>query len=276
MLPEAVSIPTVVLSRSLAIFRLIIWALVTVVTVPLQLLFMALRLKWADQFPHVYHRVCCKIFGVQIVTHGRPSKTAPTFFVSNHVSYLDILLLGATVPARFVAKAEIAKWPVFGLLAKLQRTVFIERRPSLAKNQNAHLKGLLENGTNLILFPEGTTGDGTFVLPFKSSLFAVLEQANHATVQPVSISYTHVDGVAAGRHLRPLITWYGDMDMASHMPKLLGLGRITAQVTFHEPIQIPADFDRKALAQQCGTVVALGVDALNYGRSIKPLKIAVK
>ena len=96
----------------------------------------------------------------------------PTLFLSNHVSYFDITVLGALIDGSFVAKSEVAGWPLFGMLAKLQRTVFVVRRQGQAGAQRDAVAERLTRGENLIVFPEGTSGDGTRALPFKSSLLA--------------------------------------------------------------------------------------------------------
>src|SRR3546814_8218171 len=98
----------------------------------------------------------------------------------------------------------------------------------------------LEAGDDLVLFPEGTSGDGNRVLAFKSALFSVAErrpQGEPLTVQPVSIAYTRLDGLPLGRYLRPFFAWYGDMELGHHLWHAIGLGRVTVMVEFHEPVR---------------------------------------
>ena len=142
----------------------------------------------------------------------RPPKR-PVLFASNHISYPDITVLGSLIPGSFIAKAEVAHWPFFGWLAKLQRSVFVDRQVRSTARQRDAIAERLATGDALILFPEGTSGDGNRVLPFKSALFSVArnrERAAPITVQPVSIAYTRLDGMPIGRRLRPFFAWYGD------------------------------------------------------------------
>ncbi len=126
-------------------------------------------------------------------------------------------------------------------------------------------------GSDLVLFPEGTSSDGNRVLPFKSALFGAAESlvdGAPVAVQPVSITYVRLNGMPMGRYLRPFFAWYGDMELASHLWALLGLGNVTVNVEFH-PVVTRANFaSRKALAEHCHNVVAEGVASALSGREI--------
>ena len=201
--------------------------------------------------------------------HGSVAATNPILFVSNHCSYSDIMVLGSVITGSFVAKAEVASWPFFGLLAKLQNTVFIERTGIRAREQRDGMVKRLTAGDNLILFPEGTSDDGNRVLPFKSALFSVAQHplANGKTVkiQPISIAYTQLDGIPAGRALKPYFAWYGDMELPSHIWELAGLGLITVELIFHPPVTMSEFGSRKALSAHCHETVSAGVAAANAG-----------
>jgi len=168
--------------------------------------------------------------------------------------------------------------PFFGLLAKLQRSVFIDRRPNRAGAQRDEMVARLESGDSLILFPEGTSGDGNRVLPFKSALFAVAGLRPHGkplVVQPVSIAYTRLDGMPIGRYLRPYFAWYGDMDLLGHLWRALGLGHLTVAVEFHPPVTLEDFASRKALAGHCQRAVADGLATALSGRPRRrPAKVA--
>lgn len=236
-----------------------------------------IRYRHLCQALRFYHRICCRIMGLRLEVHGKPALAHPTLYLSNHTSYVDISVLGALLPASFVAKAEIAQWPFFGLLAKMQRSVFIDRRPQAVAAHKDQMAGRLSRGDSLILFPEGTSGDGNRVLPFKTALFAILERSaeastvEHLTVQPVSVVYARIDGLPVGRERRPLLTWYGDMEMMPHMWTLMGLGRITVVIQFHEPVAIDSFASRKDLARYCQKVIGDGVERANSGR-LEPRK----
>ncbi|MEX3930174.1 lysophospholipid acyltransferase family protein, partial [Paraburkholderia sp. BR10936] len=148
-----------------------------------------------------YHGVCARLMGLDVVVRGQRAD-GPVLFVSNHSSYLDITVLGSQIPGSFVAKSEVGSWPFFGLLARLQRTVFVERkaRASVDK-QRDDIGSRLDAGDSLILFPEGTSSDGNRTLPFKTALFAVAARridGRPLTVQPVSVAATRLDGIPMG------------------------------------------------------------------------------
>ncbi|HSR55205.1 MAG TPA: lysophospholipid acyltransferase family protein [Alphaproteobacteria bacterium] len=230
---------------------------------------MAFRKPIATTLPGVFHRLCARLFGFEVVVRGKPVTDGPVLFVGNHTSYLDILVLGTVIDGSFVAKAEVAGWPIFGMLAKLQRTVFIVRRARDSARQRDEIEARLAAGDHLILFPEGTSDDGVNVLPFKSALFAVAERAVNnvpLTVQPFSLSYTALDGLPVGREWRPLFAWYGDMAMPSHAWRILTFNSVRAEVIFHEAVTIDRYGSRKALADHCFEVVRKGVAAANAGR----------
>jgi lyso-ornithine lipid O-acyltransferase len=224
--------------------------------------------------PGRWYRVACRLAGISVKASGQPLDTsagasAPVLFVVNHISYLDIFVLGSLLRASFVAKSEVAAWPIFGFLSKVQRTVFVDRRARYAANQRDVLTARLVAGDSLILFPEGTSGCGTHTLPFKSALFSVAaHEGDHrpVTVQPVSLAYTRVEIMPMGRLMRPFFAWYGDMTLAPHLWRVLGLGNITVEVTFHEPVTLRAFGSRKALAAHCQSVIAEGAANARSGR----------
>ena len=235
---------------------------------PVQLVALVFGAPLSRRLPGIYHRLCAQLMGFDIVARGKISTAAPALFVGNHSSYLDIMVLGTIIDGCFVAKAEVALWPLFGWLAKLQRTVFIERRSPQTARQRDEIGKRLDAGDRLILFPEGTSNDGTRVLPFKSALFAVAERqvaGKPLLVQPFSLAYTELDGLHVDREWRPLFAWYGDMGMVSHILRIATFGRIRAEVRFHEPITIGQFGSRKALAEHCHDVVRGGVAAANTG-----------
>jgi len=257
-------------SPVLGFIRLTVYLGWTLLLAPFQAAAVALGLPGRWRIPMLYHAGCARILGMQVVVRGAIAEPGPVLFVSNHSSYLDITVLGALIPGSFVAKSEVAGWPLFGVLAKLQRTVFVERKArSTAGRQRDDLKARLEAGDNLILFPEGTSSDGNRTLPFKTALFAVagLRVGDRAlTVQPVSITATRLGGLPMGMALRPLYAWYGDMDLAPHLWQAFCTGGMTVEVEFHDPVTLDAFSSRKALAEHCQRAVAHGVSRAVSGR----------
>lgn len=253
--------------------RVLFYALLTLILIPIQVLAMLMRLPVSKSLPIWYHRMCCRILGIRIEVFGHRSRTRPTLFIANHASYLDIAIYGALMQGSFVAKAEVAKWPIFGLLAKLQNSVFVDRKVRTSLLQAKSILNRLEKGDNIILFPEGTSGDGNRVLPFKSALFAVANitpKGQPLVLQPVSLTYSRLDGIPIGRHLRPLFAWYGDVDMFSHASRLIGLGRLTVTVSFHEVVTIREFSSRKELATHCFNKISHGHAEALAGR-LQPL-----
>jgi len=247
--------------------RLFLYLCWTVVLIPVQVVGLLLRLPWVATFPVFYHRWCCRILGLRVRRIGRPITARPVLFASNHVSYLDIEVLGSLIPGSFIAKNEVAGWPLFGWLAKLQRSVFVDRQVRSTTAQRDAIAARLAAKDALILFPEGTSGDGNRVLPFKSALFSVAEIGDAPlAVQPVSIAYTRLDGMPIGRRFRPLLAWYGGMAMPPHLWNLLGLGSIEVVVEFHASTTLAECGSRKALARYCYDRVAGSVATALAGR----------
>ncbi len=257
-------------STATAIGRLLVYLSLTIVCMPLQALAVSMNWRLRKTLPLWYHGKTCRILGLTIETRGTVSKVHPTLFVANHVSYFDIEVLGALLPVSFVAKAEVANWPLFGWLAKLQQTVFVERRAGRTRHGRDGMTARIEAGDDLVLFPEGTSGDGNWVLPFKSALFSVAEQSfanGPLQVQPVSITYTKLDGLPMGRYLRPLFAWYGDMNLGGHLWHALRMGLVTVEVEFHPPVTIGDFQSRKQMSEHCQRLVSDGVSAALAGRA---------
>ena len=235
---------------------------------PVQAVALALDGPRSRRVPGLYHRLCARLMGFDIVVRGKVATERPALFVGNHSSYLDVMVLGTVIDGCFVAKAEVANWPLFGWLAKLTRTVFVERRTPQTARQRDKIGARLDAGDRLILFPEGTTNDGTLVLPFKSALFAVAERTvagKPLLVQPFSVAYTELDGLPVGREWRPLFAWYGDMGIGSHVWRISTFRKVRVEVRFHQPVTIGQYGSRKALAEHCYDVVRSGLAAANTG-----------
>lgn len=219
-----------------------------------------------------FWRGVARIIGITLVVRGQPCPDQPLLYVSNHASYLDIVVIGALVRTAFVAKKEVGQWPGIGFMAKLGRTVFIERHPRRSKDQKDEMIArLMSVGESLVLFPEGTSNDGNRVLPFKSALLSVAEarlpDGRPLPVQPISIAYTHLGGLPMGRGWRPYFAWYGDMELAPHLWTVLGLGRLTVEVDFHPAVTLEQFGSRKALADHCYETIRRGVVEANIGRA---------
>jgi 1-acyl-sn-glycerol-3-phosphate acyltransferase len=227
--------------------------------VPAELLLRRLRPGLPPYLPRQFHRLLLKGLGVEVRLHGAPARPQGVLFVANHLSWADVPVLGSRLLGHFVAKAEVGTMGPVGWFADLQRTIYVDRdRKRTTDVQRNAVADRLAAGGNVILFPEGTTGDGVEVLPFNSSLFAAVDGLADAVVQPVSLAYTRIRGMPITRRRLSDVVWLGDTGIGEHAVDFLRLGRVTAEIACHPAVRA-ADFaDRKALARHCQAQVADG------------------
>ncbi|MEI4470572.1 lysophospholipid acyltransferase family protein [Frigidibacter sp. MR17.24] len=211
--------------------------------------------------PWITQGVCrgaLAILGVRLGIEGRPMRGRGAL-VANHAGWLDIFTLNACDRIYFISKAEVARWPGIGWLARATGTLFITRDPRAARRQQDLLETRLRAGHRLLFFPEGTSTDGRRVLPFKTTLFAAFfldGLAQETAIQPVSVSYR----APAGQDPR-FLGWWGDMAFGPHLLKLMASGgRSEARVTFHPEIPVAQSGGRKALAATAEAAVRGPVD----------------
>lgn len=227
---------------------------VTLLTMPVQAVLIAMRSRLGDWLPHYYHRFVCWLLGVRVHVSGEIPHDRPVLLISNHISWLDIIVLSTLAPLHFIAKREVADWPFFGWLAKLQRTLFVDRdRRSTVKATAHEIAERLKAGERMVLFAEGTSSDGNQILPFKSALIgaaalAAEEEGDGADVQTLALAYTRIHGLPMGRVARTHVAWYGDMEMLSHVWGLLRQGPVDAHVRIGAPLRLENVRDRKKLA----------------------------
>ena len=242
----------------------------TLALIPVQWLALRLRSPFAARLPMVYHRIAARLIGLKIRVSGQALAKGPRLFLSNHSSWLDIIALGSVMPLSFVARADVADWPVFGLFAKLQRTVFVDRTRKMATKQARDtLAGRLQQNEAIVLFAEGTTSDGNRVLPFRSALlgavFGSLEGGEIA-LQPVAMAYRRRAGLPLMRHERPAIAWYGDMDLLPHFGGVLKGGLIEVEICFGPPLSGDQKADRKAATLHAERQIRRAAALLHRGR----------
>jgi 1-acyl-sn-glycerol-3-phosphate acyltransferase len=227
-------------------------------------------------FARTYWAVVSRAMGLNVRVIGTPARPVggrQIVFACNHSSWLDIPALGGTLEACFIAKEEVGRWPVIRTIARLGRTVFVTRRASETGRERDSMRARLAAGDNLILFPEGTSSDGSRVLPFRSSFFSIVEEGGDGKrplIQPVSIVYDRLDGLPMGRSSRPVCAWYGDMDLGSHFWRLARYHRLRVTILLHAPID-PAGYpSRKALSRVVWQTVADGAATLRQNRPVQP------
>ncbi len=248
---------------ALAVPLVAVWCLIGAIAM---LVCKGLGLSAVHRFPLLWHGFMCRLFSMRVEYEGELHTSRPTVYVANHTSYLDVFVLGAKLPGAFVAKSEVASWPVFGNLARLQNTLFLERKSQRAATQIEQVRDHLNEQSNIILFPEGTSTNGTWVAPFRSSLFAAA-QGGH--IQPVSVAYLDYDGKAMTQAQRDYYAWYlpdpsvpvPNTPFALHFFNALGLRPSRVKVTFHQPIPIQSG-ERKQAAAQSELAVRTGLNNL--------------
>jgi 1-acyl-sn-glycerol-3-phosphate acyltransferase len=229
----------------------------TLALLPFQAVAVWLGLPLRRRIPVLFHRTVCALLGIRVREVGARMREHPLLIVANHSSWLDISVITSVAPVVFVAKQEVAGWPVFGLLAKLQRTVFVDRaRRHKTRDVNAEIARRLAEGDPVVLFGEGTSSDGNRVLAFRSALIGsardALAEAEHTGrvwIQPLSLAYTHLRGLPLSRSDRPRVAWYGHMSMAPHLAGLARHGGVDVTVMWGEPLAFDEQSDRKEVAR---------------------------
>lgn len=202
---------------------------------------------WAYQ---LWSRALCVLFGVRVTVRGKVP-VPPFFLVSNHLSYIDTFVLGTELPCVFVAKAEIDGWPIFGAMCRSVNTIFIDRKTKRKLPQIlARIEESLAAGQGVVIFPEGTSGAGDCVMPFRSPL---LEFAMNfpGGVHHATINYRTPPGEAPA-HLA--VAWWGEMPLSAHLRELLWLPYVEASIHFGDGSKSAED--RKRLAAELHAAVA--------------------
>lgn len=237
-----------------------------IIVVPPQILVLCLhRGKFSYIIPRLFHRGVCRIFGIKVILDGAiPDQTKQTFYISNHLSYLDIPVIGSTLKASFVAKEDVQGWPVFGFLSKMQQTLFISRDRDKASHGQTSLDTAISQGKSLILFPEGTSTDGRDVYPFKSTLFSIMyvQGREHIPVTPMTISILSVNGQSPDdQSIRDLYAWHNNMDtpLGEHLWRIACHKQAIIKLTFHAPVMAISAGNRKELAKICHNAVSMGL-----------------
>ena len=222
-----------------------------------------LKIEGRKKLPHIFHHGLCFILSLKREYSGQLHLERPCLYVSNHISYIDIFVLGG-LPAYFIAKSEVANWPILGPLSKFQNTLFIERSAGKARSQLNLLKQHLSKGNSLTLFPEGTSTDGVHVESFKSSLFEAANLSDNengdisvkVAIQPITVAYTHYNNEKIrDQRVRDNYAWYAKMPFAAHFFNLFTLKKVSVKIHYH-PVCYLDDFEsRKHCADHCHSVV---------------------
>lgn len=199
------------------------------------------RLHARAAWLHAWCRFACRVLGIRVTTHA--SMPSSGLLVSNHLSYLDIVVLSSIRPCVFVAKRDVSKWPLFGWLAHAAGTIFVDRERKLSSPKAVDaITDAIANGSVVVIFPEGTSSDGSTVLPFKSALLESAVQLR-APIAAASVDYALDDGSVGDE-----VCYWGDMTLLPHLLNLLFKREIRANYSF-----LPTrtrDGNRKEIARE--------------------------
>jgi len=256
------------MSTIIAAIKMIAFFALCLAVVPLQLIIMLFHKgRYAYILPHLWHKGVCALFRIRVQKTGKIYTDSQVLYMSNHLSYLDIPAIASILCfGSFVAKKDVAKWPVFGFLSTLQQTAFISRNRGDAKKESNALDTMLEDGKNLIIFPEGTSTDGQGVLDFKSSLFSIAlrEELEGLVIQPVTVKVLSSNGhEPKTQEDRDLYSWHRDMDddieLHHHLWSFAKSSGAILSITFHDILHAKDFSDRKILAKTCHEAVSNGL-----------------
>lgn len=234
-----------------------ILGLITLLLIPIQWLALKFNLGISRKIPMIWHKIATKLVGVNIHVTGDIPEKRPMMIVSNHISWMDIPVLGSIMELSFIAKSEVNEMPGANLLSRLQRTIYVVRdEKRKAGEQAQEITHRMLDGDAVVLFGEGTTHDGNRIGTFKSALlgaaqFSLKDEAvKSVLIQPVSIAYTKLHGMPMGRYTRAKAAWYGDMTLGSHAVNIIMQGAWDVEVIFGDPIVFDEDSNRRNVAKE--------------------------
>jgi 1-acyl-sn-glycerol-3-phosphate acyltransferase len=257
------------------LFFLLVFLPVLIVVIPLQALILALRLPGWSALPRFFHRLGCIFLGLRVTTIGSPATGRPTLLVSNHISWTDIVAIGSVADVTFVAKSEVRKWFFVGMMADLQRTIYVDRtRRSDAGRTSREIGAHMAAGNSVLLFAEGQSDIGTHVLPFRSALVGAAQHAmldagaTEVIIQPVTIAYTRLQGLPVSRNERSLIAWIKSKSVGQNIADILGSGVKDVTIAFGPPMPLVDGADRKAVTRAAEAEVRRTLVALNRGQAL--------
>ena len=250
-----------------SIFLIIIVSVLIILILPIQLLINLTNLKIKYKIPKLFLKIVSFVIGIKIKSINLRNENKNKYgvlYVSNHVSWIDILCLGSLLDAQFIAKKEVAEMGLFGFLAKLNHTFFIDntnQRKSFSYNEIIQAKLLKKQ--NLILFPEGTTSDGNSVRSFKSSFFESTnlpkyypeKENDFIDVCPISLCYKDKNNLPMGIFYRRYVAWQGDYPLLRLMKIFLLSGPVSIDIIIHNSVNLSKFKNRKELSNYCQNTI---------------------
>lgn len=257
-----------------SLFFIFIYIPIMLVGIPGQFIITRLGLDW-NFLPRLFHRAGCVFLGMKVTVLGAPAHGRPTLLVSNHISWTDIIAIGSVADVSFVAKSEIRKWPFVGFMASLQRTLFVDRKKRTdARRASEEMGKRLASGAAVLLFAEGQSDIGTHVLPFRSALIGAAQHAmeeagaKDVAIQPLTVAYTHLQGLPVSRTERSLIAWIKSKSVKQNIREILTGGTKNVTLAFGNPRPLAGGEDRKAVAREMEIEVRRMLVALNRGQRL--------
>lgn len=254
-----------IFNTTTAAIKFVLFWVMVVIQMPILIL---LPRRWAVQYMPVFMWFLVKLGGIKIVVHGKISDARPLMVVSNHISVFEIATFPFAFRGSFIAKKEVENWPLVGWVAKKFGVIFVDRRPSHARDALAVVQKTVQTVKYpMILFPEGTTTNGAYVKPFKSTLFNFVENSN-VTVQPMAMHYRYRDGTPIDEQTLADHFAYFDnakMDMGPRCKRersafgqvfhIMMLGGFMVEITLLPPPPL-AGMDRKQIADVLHKIVS--------------------
>jgi 1-acyl-sn-glycerol-3-phosphate acyltransferase len=257
------------------LFFVFVFIPVLIVIIPLQALVNLLRLPFWNVLPKFFHRVGCVFLGLRVTLIGTPAHGRPTLVTSNHISWTDIIAVGSVADITFVAKSEVRDWFFVGMMANLQRTIYVDRtRRSDAGRTSREIGRHMAEGNAVLLFAEGQSDVGTHVLPFRSALVGAAQHAmieagaKDVVIQPLTIAYTKLQGLPVSRNERSLIAWIKAKSVGENIRDILTGGVKDVTVAFGIPKPLTEGADRKEVTKAAENDVRRMLVALNRGQPL--------
>lgn len=257
------------------LFFLLVYVPFLILVIPVQAIVVLLRLPFWNVLPRVFHRLGCIFLGLRVTVVGHPATGRPTLLVSNHISWTDIIAVGSVADVTFVAKREVRDWFFVGMMANLQKTIYVDRtKRSDAKRTSREMGSHMAAGNAVLLFAEGQSDIGTHVLPFRSALIGAAQHAmidagaKDVLIQPLTIAYTKLQGLPVSRNERSLIAWIKSKSIGENIREILGGGVKEVTVAFGTPMPLTEGANRKAVTKAAEDQVRHMLVALNRGQPL--------
>jgi 1-acyl-sn-glycerol-3-phosphate acyltransferase len=260
-----------------------IFILLPVILIGIPLMFIITKLGGFWSVPTMlFHKCGCIFTGLRVHVIGEPLHGRPTLLLSNHVSWTVIVAIGSVADVTFVAKTGVRDTFFVGFMASLQRTLFVDyERRSDTKRTSTEMGQLLAKNGAVLLFAEGHRGLGDHVQPFRSALVGACQTAmaeggvKDVAIQPVTIAYTHVQGLSVSRNDRPAISGLNARGLKAVINGILTSPIKDVTIAFSPPIPLSEGMDRKVVTKLAETQVRRMLVALNRGEPLPPVAGAV-